>query len=271
MKTQNQPSAPAEMMPTAQNHFGEVIAVFPTRHQTYLRIIGTALGWSILIAALGFFALRLSAMITAIQFHGRAILLQYATSLLLLLACLPLGFMILVVTVIHWNNHLTLYQHGLIKRQGLRKKTWIWRATTRLDTRITHVKFGGNIVHIRTKLIIGSPQATLVVRNRYRDMPDLVQKIRAILIPILWDWAQQQFAHNRPIEFHPELTATRQGLKIHEDQHPWPGIGAAKIKHQKLVLEGTQDHQTLLQVSLNKVINLDLLLFLINHPPVKPH
>ena len=264
-------SAQAHLRLPPENPVGQVIADFPARHQTYLRVIGITLGVSILLAASVFFVFRFAAAVMAVQLHGRAIILLHVPSLLLLLACLPLGAFVLVMTAINWNNGLTLYEHGLMKKQGLQKRTWLWPSTNRLDTRITHIKFGGNIVNIRVKLTIGSPQSQLVIRNRYRDMPDLVQKIRTILIPILSSWAQQQFHQNTSIEFHKDLTATWQGLQTKGHQLPWQLVDEPKIRRRKLVLGETPESDKFFIVSLNQITNLDLLLFLIHNPPVRFH
>ena len=165
--------AQQELNTNLEPDIGEKITDYPAGNQVRFSVIGTAFGCSTVLGAIVFFSLRFSEMVTAIRIHGRAIVLLHAPALLLLLLCLPLGVLILVVTGINWNNHLALHERGLIRRWGVSKKIWIWQATDRLDTRITHIKFGGNIVDIRIHLLLENPHDRFVIQNQYRDMPDL--------------------------------------------------------------------------------------------------
>ena len=265
METFQSAQANEKTSPVAE--LGQEIATFHSRNQTSLRVIGLAFGISIILAASGFFILRFSEMVTAIRLHSRAIILHHAPSLLLLLACIPLGVLILLITGINWNNHLTLYEGGFIRSWGLRKKTWYWQSTTRLDTRITHIKLGANIINMRIKLLMANQNENLVIRNRYRPMQDLIHQIRSILVPILWKQALGQLARNESVSFHKGLVATWLGLEIRGVQVPWHLIDTAIIKNHKLILQGVQEIEKLIQVNLNQINNLDLLLFLLNNPP----
>jgi hypothetical protein len=166
-----------------------VIESFPGRNQTLNRLIGISLGCSLILASIGFFVLRFSEMATGIMTHGRAVLMLHAPSLTFLLAFLPVGAIVLLFTAINWDNHLTLFTGGLVMRRGRKQTVWEWKSTTRLDTRITYIKFGGSIVDIRINLLIGNTNEQLEIHNWFEDMSELVQQVRNLLLPLLIDWA----------------------------------------------------------------------------------
>jgi len=246
---------------------GPEIAKFSACNQHSKRVIGLASGGLTILVSIIFFILRFSEMITTVSVHGRAVFLLHAPALILWLALFPLGMIILLITGLNWNNHLTLYERGLAVHRGLRKRIWYWERTTRLDTRITHIKFGGNIVDIRIKLILGNPHEMLVIRNRFTPMSDLVQLIRSKLLPILAEWAEDQLHQNKPLVFHTGLVAVKTGLEIHGRKMRWGAIEGPKLKGKKLILLKSQAKEKLFQVNVNEITNLDLLVYLIKYPP----
>ncbi len=251
-----------------QDHnLGPEIASYPTRNRTYQRVVGTTLGTSIILAALSYFTLGLYELVSAVRLHGRAMVLPHAPSLILMLAFLPVGVVILLITAANWDNHITLYERGLLLQRWLRQRVWTWETTTRLDTHITHIKFGGSIIDIRVRFILGNPQETLVIRNQYEDMAEVIQKVRAILLPRLVNWAISRFDHNQAVNFSPSLSATRQGFVINGDRYAWRQIEAPIVKNHKLILRKAQDHEKVFQGRVKQISNLDLLIFLVNNPP----
>jgi hypothetical protein len=253
---------------TDQTHdLGAEIASYPTQNRAYKRLIGAAFGCLIILAAIFFFMLRFSELVMAIRVHGRAIVLLHAPSLILLFACVPIGAAILFLTAVNWDNHLALFDRGLILYHGLRKQTWHWESTTRLDTRITHIKFGGSIVNIRSRIILGNPHETLKIRYQYEKMEELVQKIRTILLPTLAAWAAKCLSQQKTIKFHERLVGTRQGLEIKGDLINWKKLPLPIIKNRKVILQQSQDKEKLFQGNINQISNLDLLVFLLKESP----
>lgn len=246
---------------------GAKINSFPAQNLSYKRVIGTALGTSIILAAFGFFIPGFYEFVMAVRLHGRAVVMVHAPSLILLLACLPVGIAILAFTAINWNNHLELFDYGLVFYRGLRKRIWTWEGTTRLDTRITHIKFGGSIINIRVSLILGKSQDNLTLRNQYEDMSDLVHQIRVLVLPYLVAWASERLNQNHSIEFAKNFLATRKGIEIKGESFSWNQIEMPIIKHRKLTFYDSRSQQKLFQENLNQIINLDLLIYLFNYPP----
>lgn len=251
-----------------QTHdLGAEIAIYPTRNRAYKRLIGVAFGCLIILVAIFFFTLRFSELVMTVRLHGRAMVLLHAPSLILLLACIPIGATTLFLTAVNWGNHLALFDHGFFLQHGLRKRTWYWESTTRLDTRVTHIKFGGSIVDIRIRLILGNPHETLLIRNQYEEMAALVQKIRTLLLPVLSEWAIKSLNQHKTIKFQKGLVGTRQGLDINGDLINWKKINSPIIKNRKVILQKTQDQEKLFQGNINQISNLDLLVFLLKGSP----
>jgi hypothetical protein len=246
---------------------GAEIYSFPVRNLSYKHVIGTTLGTSIILAAISFFTLGFYELVMAVRLHGRAMVLLHAPPLILLLASLPVGVIILAVTAINWNNHLTLFDQGLVERRGLRTRIWTWEETNRLDTRITHIKFGGSIIDMRVCLILGKPRDTLLMRNHYEDMSHLIQQIRVRVLPYLVEQTSERLNKNHPIEFTKNLLATRQGVEVNGKSFFWNQIEKPIIKNRKLILRESQSQQKVFHVNLKRITNLDLLIYLFNHPP----
>ncbi|MFW5713649.1 MAG: DUF6585 family protein [Brevefilum sp.] len=235
---------------------GTEIATYPSWNQNHKRVIGLAFGCSIILASFFFIILRLSFMATAVRLHGRAAVLLHAPSLMLLIAFLPIGIVILLATIWNWNNHLALYEGGFIIHTGLRKKIWRWDWTTRLDTRIMHIKFGGNIIEVLIRLIVGNPKRTLVIRNQYKSMSDLLQRIRTKTLPLLAEWAQEQLKQNIHLEFHKEIVAVKAGLEVKGQLVEWQEIAHPRYTNKKIILNRIQDQDKIIEVNLNKITNL---------------
>lgn len=246
---------------------GAEIGTYPVRNQSYKRVIGTTLGTSIILAAVIFFTLGFYDLVMAVRLHGRAMVLLHAPSLVLMLAFLPIGVVILLYTALNWDNHITLFERGLILKQGIRTKMWIWEGTTRLDTHITHIKFGGSIIDIRVRFILGNPQETLTTRNKYEEMSTIIQEVRARVLPLLAKWASQRMKKGQTIEFSNKLIASKQSLIINGEPFNWNQIDAPIIKNRQLILQESKNHQNVFQTRLNQITNLDLLISLLNHPP----
>ncbi len=261
----NQPASQANSESNHRQDLGTVIKSFPARYQTLNRVIGISLGCMLILASISFFALRFSDMATGIRAHGRAVILLHAPALIVLLAFLPVGVLVLLITAIHWDNHLTLFEEGLVLRRGRKQKVCEWKQTTRLDTRITHIKFGGSIVDIRIKLLLGNTHDKLVVHNWFEDMSEIVQDVRTTLLPILVEWAKGQFKHKKTIEFHRNLVGNQDSLKIKGEPFGWREFDLPKIKNQKITLYGNQEHNKLFQADLEKIANLDLLVVLLKN------
>jgi hypothetical protein len=249
------------------NDLGAEIETYPIRNRTYKRVVGTALGTSIILGSVSYFTMAFFELVMAVQLHGRAMVLLHASPLILMLAFLPLGVIILLHTAVNWDNRLQLFERGIFLQRGLRKQIWAWVGTTRLDTHITHIKFGGSIIDIRVRFILGSSTEMLVIHNQYEDMSAIIHEVRARVLPIMVERATEILNQGRSIEFSKKLSANLRGLLINGDVFPWNQLEPPIIKNRKLVLRENKNQEKVLQSNIEKITNLDLLVFMLNHSP----
>ena len=207
---------------------------------------------------------------TAVLRHGRAALLNRIIPLLpLILLGITLGLLMILWAKNHWDDQLILQERELIQYTGKKKRVWSYEDTRRLDTVITNINFGGSIVGTRVKLCLdGGDQQKWVIRNRYENMPDLIESIRCRILPYVYKKALQKLARNEKVAFHPGLNATRKGIDVDENHLSWDDIPDPVIKNNRLILKGPKDQEPLMISKVRKIKNLDLLLCLLDNPPI---
>ena len=207
---------------------------------------------------------------TAIQRHGRSILLSRIMPLFpLLMVGIPLAIAIILWTKNHWEDQLILAKEEIIQQKGNQRINWAYKETQRLDTAITNINFGGSIVGTKVKLLLESKdQRQWTIHNDYENMADLIEDIRNRILPDLYHQAVQKLARGEKIIFHHNMTASKEGLEITGQNIHWDEQIQTIVKNNKLILTEQEKQEPLFKSKAKKIKNLDLLLCLIENPPI---
>lgn len=229
------------------------------------------LGLMLILSGLFYAVVIIYAGSHLVEIHGRAILLnRFLLPFTIIIGTILLGVLILVHRLIHWKDGVFLDQDRLIFRSGFVGKVCLWQEVCRLDTRITHVKFGSSEIANKIKIIIKfNNQQKVILKNHYERMTVLIQAVREKCLPILIEKGKQQLESGKQISFHKKIHANDQGLVINNVQYSWGQLAKPVIKNNKIrffLLEG-ESSSTLASIGLNNIKNLDLLLFLCQNLP----
>lgn len=250
--------------------FGKPVKVFPL--VLHKRRHGIRIGMGIILILLGILSLLTGLYLSwrDIGFHGRAILLRtLPLPLGLFSAGILAGVLLLAYTHRHWQDGVSLYENGLVVREGKRVSQLLWKATTRFDSRIHHIKFGMSVAGEKFHLLFENDRGKIIsLTGKYADMPTLVEQTRAAILPRLYANAMTRLRHGNQIDFAPGLSAVLKGIVIKDDLCRWDTLNPPRMQKNNLRLSRTGDNQVVFQIPIKRVRNLDLLLALFENPPL---
>ena len=247
---------------------GKIIDHFPIRNKIFRRWSLLLAGISVATLSMVFLVDRLITLSLAIQVYGRAIILNHAPLIYLLFFIgLPFGIIAILSAKNHWNDGITIYAEGFSLKHGIEKQKWIWQDVTSLDTRITHIRFGGSDVSVKVKMAIQDQDGrNLIIKNHYERINDLVAIIRSNILPVLLVHTRLSFVQDYPIRFGDNLKAYSHGIILNDTPHSWHDLDAPMIKKDRLILL-TKQHKKIFQSKIHRIKNMDLLIHLIKYPP----
>jgi len=201
------------------------------------------------------------------QIYGRSVVLSQAPLLLFLIfLALPAGVIGILYTKNHWNDGITIFGEGFRQKRGRNHVEWHWQDTTCLDTRISHIMFGGGEISTRVFIRLEDQDGKeLIIRNRYNRIDDLTSIIRSQILPVLLVNARLSFVQNYDLNFGNSLKASALGLFTKKDFFPWSDIETHVIKNERIILNSKQ--KKFFQTKIQNIRNLDLLIHLIKYPP----
>lgn len=205
-----------------------------------------------------------------INVHGRAVIINvFPIPTLLYFLLLMTGAILITLTIINWQNNIELFEKGLIQRTARRKKPWIYEDTKRFDIHITQITFGGSMVSIQVRIFFeGADSNRLVIHNRYAQMTELINQLRSLILPKLIDISRQRLQLGEILEFHKTLQAKNGSFSIHGELTPIEEI-AFSLENQILKLhKKANPKQVVFKSKIQRIKNLDLLLNLLENPPL---
>jgi hypothetical protein len=248
---------------------GRVLDHFPIQNHLIKHWLPLILGVLTILAVIALTVNLLNQMWTAIQLHGRAILLgifPFPTAFYALL--LVTGILMVVLAKAHWSDSITLFETGFVKYSRNRVRIWHYAATQSFDSHIKQVIFGGSIVSIRVNVILeDNTHKRWVIRNDYIRMDELIHLLRLNIVPGLVERAHQRLADGEMIKFHKGLQATQDEMNINGNLSPYDQIETV-IHNQVIKLHQKGNPEVLLFKSkISHVTNLDFLLDLLKIPP----
>lgn len=262
---------PQKIVPGSNQNqdLGHIIGYFPTRNYHFKRWLPLIGGILTILVAISLIINLILNTTTSIQSHGPAIVLSVVPFPLAgYLILLFVGIIIVFFSRIHWWDSITLFETGVIKEKGKSVQVWHYNNTNQFDNNITQIMFGGSIIGGRLRILMeDESKRQFTIRNRYTRMPDLVQTLRAKVLPGLFQRARQRLSDGKEIQFNDKLKAYDKGLEVNKEIIPYDAI-TAKITQNSLKLhQKTNSKKLLFRSAIPKIRNLDLLLDLIENPP----
>lgn len=249
---------------------GQPLASYPHRNLVVKRGLMTVISLLLIFTAIYLSLSRLFNLLAAIEIHGRAILLNPAFLLILVgLILLLFGIICLVWVLRHEWDGIMLYENGMTLQNGKKEHIWYWHDINQLDSRVTHVKFGSSTISTRIKVTLGHQYRNrLILRHRYENMMACIHQIRNKVLPILYDRAHDQLSRQEYLEFGKGLRVKSSGLEFQDRIQLWSDLENPLIDNGLLKLLTKPDHSIFFQSKIHHIKNLDLLVHLINYPPV---
>jgi hypothetical protein len=258
--------------PTDHNRvadLGHVLDHFPIHNHFIKRWVPLILGVLMILFAIALTTNLIYRMWTAIQFHGRAILLgvlPFPTAYYVLM--FVGGIFMISLAKIHWSDSITLFETGFVKYSRNRVCIWPYATTQRFDSHVKQVIFGGSIISTRVNIILeGSAHKRWVIQNDYIHMEDLIRLLRLKILPGLVERTRQRLADGETIKFHKGLQATQDGLDINGDLSSYDQIEIVIDNHMIKLHQKENPEVFVFKSKLSSITNLDLLLELLKIPP----
>lgn len=252
----------------AQSNIDPSINIFLPKDHNLKRWGMVILGGLLILSASVFSVVLILNTYTSIHRHGRAVLLNNALRLSLVLIGIPVGVLLIQWAKKHWDDRLILTNQGLIQKIGEKERIWLWEKTENMDTLITNIQFGGSSIGTKLKLLLDDGnQGKWLLRNRYENISDLVEEIREKALPYVYKKAVQKMTQDQEINFHPGLTANKEGMIINKQLIHWADGTEPQVKNNNFIIKVEKDQEALFKTNLKKIKNLDLLLCLFENPP----
>jgi hypothetical protein len=250
-------------------NLGRIVDHFPVQNRITKHWLLMVMGLLMILAAIALSMNMAFRMWTAIQFHGRAVLLgffPFPTAFYPII--LSTGILMVFLARAHWSDSITLFETGFVKYIRNNVRVWQYADTQRFDSQIKQVIFGGSIVSTRVSIILeDSTKRYWVIRNDYIRMDELIHLLRLKILPGLVERARQSLADGETIKFHKGLQATQDGMIIDGDLLPYDQI-EAMINNRVIKLHQKGSPEILLFKSkISNITNLDLLLDWLKIPP----
>ncbi len=241
---------------------------YPPRRQQLNHWIGVPAGILLILLAAAAFLFGFFTTWTAIERHGRAVVLKtLPLPLLIAVLCAVIGLTLLVSAARHWRDGITLLPTGLEIQEGRKTHSVPFESITRLDSLVNVVKFATSVVDVRTRAVIEDDQGQkYVITDLTANAQDLVKRCRAEVLPRLFREAQKALQQGQKIEFHPDLAATRQAVLIRNVPYDWRDLTVA-LKKRRIALLDKTTRRDLINFPVRKLKNTDILLALLENPP----
>ncbi len=248
---------------------GETLAVFPSHNQMIKRWGALIFGAALIISSIGLTFLLVSQTWDRINIHGRAVILSafpHPTALYALIFIV--GLLLVTLAVIFWQDGIHLFEQGLLQRSARKSKIWTYENTTRFDSHLTQVTFAGSMVSTAVKLILEDQAGQrLVIRNRYKNMPALIETLRATIVPLLIEKSRQRLRKGEDLVFHKDLKAHQDAITINGEDVPYEAVEIT-VENQVLKLHKAGDLKKVYYKSrVYDIQNLDVLINLLENPP----
>ncbi|MFU8826017.1 MAG: DUF6585 family protein [Brevefilum sp.] len=264
-----QKTAPRDLTEQNSPNLGGLQAVFPAYNLMVKRWGFLILGVGLIISSVGLTVVLASQTWDRINNHGRAVILSaFPLPTALYVLMFLIGVLLISLAIIFWHEGISLFEQGLVLRSARKSKIWTYENTTRFDSHLTQVTFAGSMVSTDVKLILEDQTGQrMVIRNRYKNLPILVDTLRNTIVPLLIKNARQRLQRGEDLVFHQDLQANPSAILILGEEMPYQSVEVA-IENQVLKLHQAGDiKQVYFKSRVHDIRNLDVLFNLLEDPP----
>ena len=252
-----------------RDQLGNILENHPVQNQGLRRWLTVFLGGLTVLASIGFIVLLGINTCDRINIHGRAVLLNVIFYPAILYAgMLIAGVLAISLAVLFWQDGVTLYEKGMVQIKAKRTRSWLYADTTRFDSHISRISFGGSTVSLRVKIILeNADHQRLVIRNRYRKILEMIENLRGKILPELIRKCQDRLLMGEKLYFHKHLQVDQNRIFIKMVEFPNNKINLS-LQNQFLTLrEKDNPKKVLLKLHCHRVRNFDVLIDLLDTPP----
>lgn len=254
------------------NHakLGQSLAEYPRRNWQVNRWLFLILGILSTLTSIGLTTLLASETLNRINNHGRAVILSVVPLPIALYGLLfVFGSVLIILVIVFWQDHISVFTKGLIVRTARRDTTWLYQDTVRFDSYINEINFGGSAVSTQVKIILVSrSDQRWVIRNRYDKMNELIESLRTLILPTLIADGRQRLTHGDTLAFHKHLIAGQHGLQVKNAIIPFTSVEHS-FDNKVFSLYDKEDRKSVLfKAKIHQITNLDLLVNLLDDPLV---
>jgi hypothetical protein len=196
--------------------------------------------------------------------HGPAVIWRgLALPLVLELVLIVLGVIVASGVAGRWRQTLALYEQGLAMRDraGLVTCKWAETASLRIDlSRRTFAGIGLGTMHRVT--LVREDGERISFDGELAQADDALEKIRARLLPILYERFEPQFESGQAFVFGPIELQKQQGIRLKQKALDWPSLQKAIIDQGKLQLASSDSNGKIKEITIPvaDIPNLDLLM-----------
>jgi hypothetical protein len=260
------PVAPKDI--SNQHHLGNLLNHFPVFNHGRKRWLTVILGGISILVAIGLTIQLIANTSENINIHGRAVVLRIFPYPVALFAGLFFGGLLAVIlAILSWHDGITLFETGLILRKGNRDHTWIYKDTSRFDTYITNINFGGSVVSISAQIILenGNNQR-LMIKNKYDKMPVLVDNLRGLILPELIKKCRLQLHSGENLFFHKFLQINKDNIIIEGSARPIADVDYLQRNKVFTLFDKNNPKKRYLKLKYHQIRNLDVLIDLLENP-----
>ncbi len=251
---------------------GAPLEIFPLRNGFLFRAgaallavlsLGAALavaGWAVLDAFERYYR------------HGPAVVWRgLVLPVLVVIVLLWIGIDVIVVAARRWNKMVVIYEQGIAVRDRSGTTSCNWASVASLRIANTRRSFGGiPLGTTKTITLATSNGARIVFDGDVRGADEALEKIRARLLPILYERFEPGFEAGQAFAFGPIELQKDQGVTMKQKTLPWDSLQHAEVDRGMLQLAVGETNGKVkeIRVPVAEIPNLDLLMAFIRQ--VKP-
>jgi hypothetical protein len=246
---------------------GTPLEVFPLRRAFFLRTGSLLFSLLCAVSALLLAGWAAQDALDRYYHHGPAVVWRgLVLPLVLALLLLAVGISVASGAARRWNKTLVIYEGGIAVRSQSGIATCRWADAASLRIAISRRTFSGIRLGTSKKITLVRADGERVSFDEdIRGIDMALEKIRAWLLPILYERYVPEFEEGHAFVFGPIEIQKDAGIKLKQKTLPWETLQKAAVDQGTLRLTAGEPNGKQKQVSVpvSEIPNLDLMLVFI--------